>query len=135
MSEGCICRATERAWLSDGDCATCGRAVLEKQLAPVVLKILCGNTGLTLWRNPAGYDTARKVRYGLAPGSGDYIGLWTPGGARYVEVELKTPKGRLSPEQVARKQLVARLGGIYAVTRSIADAEALLAQLRAGAHQ
>jgi hypothetical protein len=103
--------------------------VLESQLTPVLLQILCGGTGLVLWRNAAGYDEARKVRYGLASGSGDFIGLYQ---GRYVEVELKTPDGRLSPDQQRRQQLILSRGGVYAVVRCEADARALLTRLAAG---
>src|SRR5262249_42964711 len=125
---GCTCPRERRAWGDDGACARCGHRVLESQLAPVLLQILCGGTGLALWRNAAGYDEVRRVRYGLSPGSGDYVGLCA---GRYVEVETKTARGRLSPVQRQRQALIERLGGVYAVVRSEADARALLAQLRA----
>lgn len=133
MTKGCTCVPDSREWRPDGACATCGQRVLEAQLAPVILQVLCGGTGLVLFRNPAGYDETRKVRYGLAPGSGDYVGLWsgvTP--AAYIEVEIKTPLGRLSKEQIARRDLLVRLRSIYAVVRSGEQAAGLLAYLRGG---
>lgn len=128
MSKGCTCSARRRAWQDDGTCATCGHRVLESQIEPVVLQVLCGGTGLALWRNAAGFDQIRKVKYGLAPGSADYVGCYR---GRYVEVELKTPVGRLSAVQCARRELVGKLGGIYAVVRSVEDANELLRQLAA----
>ena len=118
------------AWGDDGTCGRCGHRVLESQLAPVLLEILCGGTGLALWRNATGYDDARRIRYGLSPGSGDYVGLYA---GRYVEIETKTVRGRLSAAQHQRQALIQRLGGVYAVVRSEADARALLAQLQSGA--
>jgi hypothetical protein len=104
--------------------------VLESQLAPVLLQILCSNTGLVLWRNAAGYDTERRVKYGLAPGSGDYVGCYK---GRYVEVETKAATGRLSAAQQSRRALLTRLGCVYAVVRSAEDARELLEFLRSGA--
>lgn len=102
--------------------------MLETQLAPVVLQVLCApGTGCVLWRNAAGYDERRKVRYGLTPGAADYVGLYR---GRYLEVELKTPRGRQSPEQIEHQALVERAGGVYEIVRSEADARALLERLR-----
>lgn len=49
--------------------------------------------GLTLYVNSVGglYDSSgRLVRYGLAKGSADLIGLWAPAGI-FVSVEVKAP--------------------------------------------
>lgn len=126
MSGGCTCARGQRRWLDSGSCEACGNHVLEGQLAPVLLQILCGGTGLALWPNPQGFDEQRKVRYGLGTGSGDYVGIYR---GRYVEVELKTSVGRLSDGQKTRQQLVGKLGGIYAVVRNETQARALLAYL------
>jgi hypothetical protein len=127
-TKGCVCARAARAWGDDGLCSACGARVLESQLTPVLLQILCGGTGLCLWRNVLGYDQVRKLRYGLGTGSADYVGLYAPAG-RFVAVELKTGRGRQSTEQVAWEALVAKLGGIYAVVRSPADAASLLTLL------
>lgn len=140
MSQGCTCSKTARRWLDDGTCATCCQRPTERQLEPVLLAVLCANTGLVLWRNQSGHATHHSadgrewhVDYGVGNppgGGGDYLGIWSPGGARYVEVEMKTPIGRLSAKQRARGALVARLGGVYAVVRSESAAVELLAYLR-----
>lgn len=141
-STGCICRRSVRSWQPSGTCAACNNNVLEEQITPVVLKILCGGTGLTLWRNARGYDshfpdgTKRKgpIRYGVGDGGSDYLGLWSPTGL-FTAVEMKTPLGRLQPNQRNFGALVARLGGVYAVVRSEQHADQLLNYLRGEAQR
>lgn len=142
-SSGCTCRRSLRRWLPDGTCATCGHNVLEEQLTPLVLQILCGGTGIALHRNARGYDsyfpdgTPRKapIRYGVGDGGADYLGPCGIPGAyfgKYLAVELKTPLGSLQPNQRNFGTLITRLGGIYAVVRSVDHARALLAWLQHG---
>lgn len=126
-TRGCTCCQPDRQWLDDGTCATCGHAVLEQQLVPVLLQILCGGTGLSLWPNPQGFDARRKVKYGIGDGSGDRVGIYK---GRWIEVEFKRHDGRQSAEQKIRQILVTRLGGIYAVVRNEAQARQLLERLR-----
>lgn len=136
-SVGCTCARSRRRWLDDGTCSVCQNNVLEEQLTPLVLRILCGGTGCTLWRNARGFDaffpdgTRRKapIRYGVGDGGADYLGLFA---GRFLAVELKTPLGRLQPNQRNFGALVARLGGVYAVVRSETDARELLSYLRGG---
>ena len=59
-----------------------------------------------------------------APGVPDLIG-WTEGG-RFVAVEVKGPRGRVTDEQAAFIDLVRRSGGLAGVARSVADARAVL---------
>ena len=58
-----------------------------------------------------------------APGVSDLIG-WTHG--RFVAIEVKAPRGRLTDEQAAFLDLVRRSGGLAGVARSIDDARAIL---------
>lgn len=138
---GCTCPRTARRWLDDGTCATCSQNVLEEQLTPVILAVLCGGTGIALHRNARGYDshfpdgTKRKapIRYGVGDGGADYLGpCGIPGiyFGKYLAVEMKTPLGRLQPNQRQFGTLITRLGGIYAVVRSESDAAELLRWLR-----
>jgi hypothetical protein len=123
----CRCSRSERRWTDDGQCAACQGTITEAQLTPVLLQLLCGGTGLVLWRNTTGYDDERKIRYGVGgPGGGDFIGLHR---GRYIEVELKTARGIQRPEQRERQALIERLGGIYALIRCERDARALLERL------
>ena len=134
--KGCICSRSRRDWQSDGVCATCGQRVLEDQLTPVLLQILCGGTGLVLWRNNAGLNThwptgeKRKaaIRYGVGDGGADYIGLYVDG--RFVGVEFKTADGVQQENQRSFESIVRRHNGVYAIVRNENDARDLLERLR-----
>jgi hypothetical protein len=94
---------------------------------------------LRLYRNNCGSlpdpRTGRLVTFGLARGSADLIG-WrtitvTPAmvGTRlaiFTSIEVKTPTGRVRPEQQAWLQAVQQAGGIAIVARSVPDAELAL---------
>lgn len=95
--------------------------------------------GARLFRNNIGqafYPDGSVVRYGLCyPGGSDLIG-WHPvvitpemvgkKVAVFVAVEVKGPRGRLSPEQRNFIKAVAESGGIAGVARSEKDALDLL---------
>jgi hypothetical protein len=87
-----------------------------------------------LYRNNCGVLQDRRgvpVRYGLQPGSSDLIG-WrtvtiTPDmvGQRiavFTSIEVKTPTGRVKPEQQQWLDAVQAAGGIAGVARSVEDA-------------
>lgn len=78
--------------------------------------------GLTLWRNSTGVaeTNGRKQRFGLCVGSADLVGVLAPSG-RFVAVECKTERGRLSKEQELFLQLVRNSGGIAFVARSVEE--------------
>lgn len=130
-TKGCICQRTARRWLEDGVCATCQERVLESQLTPVLIATLTGGTGLVLFRNPVGFDQRTKNHYGLTKGAADWIGFHGPSG-RFVAVEMKTRRGRQSPEQVDFERLVTRGNCVYAICRTEADARELLRLLGGG---
>ena len=92
-----------------------------------------------MFRNNSGAYKApdgRVIRYGLATGSADLIG-WqtvtiTPDMvglhiARFVSIEVKAPKGRLTPEQETWRAAVLKAGGIAVVARSVDDVAFLVA--------
>lgn len=88
-----------------------------------------------VWRNNVGMlrdSRGVPVRYGLAPGSADLIGLVLKTG-QFLAVEVKTPIGRLSPEQKAWLETIRRFGGIAEVMRTVEDAEAFVRRLAATA--
>jgi hypothetical protein len=80
--------------------------------------------------------TGRLVTFGLARGSADLIG-WrtitvTPAmvGTRlaiFTSIEVKTPTGRVRPEQQAWLEAVQQAGGIAIVARSVPDALRIIA--------
>ena len=67
---------------------------------------------------------ARPLHAGLMPGSSDLIGL-TAGG-RFLSVEVKSDRGRLSDEQRTWLAMVRQFGGLAGVARSADDIEAIL---------
>ena len=90
-----------------------------------------------LYRNNTGTlrdQHGRPVQFGLAKGSADLIG-WTTRTitpdmvgqqvAVFTSIEVKTPTGRISPEQQAWLQAVQAAGGIAGIARSVEDAEGL----------
>jgi len=90
--------------------------------------------GLRLFRNNVGGlkdQFGRFVKFGLNPGSGDLIG-WrsvevTPDmvGKRiavFTSVEVKTPTGKIRPDQIVWQKNVADAGGIAIIVRSEEEA-------------
>ena len=79
--------------------------------------------------------TGRPVQFGLARGSADLIG-WrtitiTPEMvgtqlAVFTSIEVKTPNGRIRPDQHAWERTVSNAGGIAGIARSIQDANDLV---------
>jgi hypothetical protein len=93
------------------------------------VRLLRNNTGVLKDK------TGRPVQFGLAKGSGDLIGWRTvtvtpemvgQKVAQFVSLEVKTPTGRVRPEQERWRQVVAEAGGVAAVVRSVEDAERAL---------
>jgi len=83
--------------------------------------------------------TGRLVTFGLARGSADLIGWRTVTitqamvGTRlaiFTSIEVKTPTGRIRPEQQAWLDVVLRGGGIAGIARSVTDAKQIIKGLR-----
>lgn len=105
------------------------------------IRLALGQTpGLRVFRQNVGAykdpRSGRVIRYGLHTGSADLIGwhsvVITPAMvghrfARFVSIEVKTPTGRLSPEQETWQAAVQKAGGIAVVARSVDDVRFLLA--------
>ena len=100
---------------------------------------LGSHPGVKMFRNNSGAYKApdgRIIRYGLTTGSADLIGWQTvtitpemvgQRFARFVSVEVKAPKGRISPEQETWRQAVHKAGGIAVIARSVDDVQFLVA--------
>lgn len=88
--------------------------------------IALSQAGCIVWRNDTGAYKAdgRLIRYGLCKGSADIIGV-APDGL-FLAVEVKTPKGRTTPEQDRFLAAVRSKGGRAGVARS-ADQAVLIA--------
>lgn len=100
---------------------------------------LGSRSDLRLFRNNTGTlpdpRTGRPIRFGLAKGSADLIGLRTVTvtpdmvGQRlavFTSIEVKTATGRLMPEQRNWLEMVRERGGIAGVVRSVQDANEIL---------
>ena len=100
------------------------------------------NPDTRIFRNQVGSlpdpRTGRLVTFGLAKGSADLIGWRTVTitqamvGTRlavFTSIEVKTPTGRIRPEQQAWLEAVQGAGGIAGIARSVTDAQALLSNL------
>lgn len=76
--------------------------------------------GIFAWRNNSGATKVggRMVRFG-ARGSPDIIGVLPDG--RFLAVECKTGRRKLTPEQAAFLDRVAECGGVTVVARTIDD--------------
>lgn len=104
----------------------------ESQLTPQILLALCGTGEVLLERNNIGLAWMKNgapVKFGVGnPGGSDFVGVYR---GRALYVEIKTPDGRQSPDQRRFQAKIERHGGIYRVLRSVEDARAFLAELRA----
>jgi len=111
--------------------------VSEQQIQQEI-RLACSTGDTRLFRNNTGTlrdQHGRPVQFGLCKGSADLIG-WrtvtvTPEMvgqqlAVFLSIEVKTPTGRLRPEQRQWLDAVQAAGGIAGVARSVSDAEALL---------
>lgn len=105
----------------------------ESEIQQAIRLALGREPDLVLWRNPVGVGetNGRKQRFGLCRGSSDLVGVLTVNGVGVaVFIEVKTPTGRLSPEQRMFGELVTRKGAIYCVARSVDDARNCITQAR-----
>ena len=71
----------------------------------------------------------RPLHAGLCVGSSDLIGYRRVGDlAQFVALEVKSERGRPTPEQTRFLDHISSAGGCAAVVRSVADADAVLRQ-------
>lgn len=117
------------------------------------IRLALGTTpGLALWRNNTGVATfcqrwrecaaglecptcgtrmprgdLQRVRYGLANGSADLIGVLD---GRFLSLEVKAPRGRVSEEQQQWLECVRGCGGVADVVRSVEDAMGVVTRCR-----
>lgn len=81
--------------------------------------IALSKAGALVFRNNVGVlkdASGRPIRYGLAVGSPDIVGIAPDG--RFLGVEVKTATGKASPAQVAFIAAVRRAGGRAGVART-----------------
>ena len=98
------------------------------------IRIACSTGDTRLFRNNTGTlkdQHGRPVQFGLCKGSADLIGYRTititpdmvgQQVAVFTSIEVKTPTGRIRPEQRAWMEKIQAAGGIAGVARSVDDA-------------
>lgn len=112
----------------------------EQQIQQAIRLSIGGpGSAVTVWRNNTGAlrdERGRLVTYGLCKGSADLIGfrrltitkeMVGQQLAQFVAIEVKTGRGRPTPEQANFLAVVAQAGGVAGVARSVEDAWQLLA--------
>ena len=101
-------------------------------------------SGCTVWRQNTGVawageaqarpggsmliGNARPLHAGLCRGSADIIGI-APGG-RFLAIEVKSGRGRPTPEQITFRDAVLRAGGIAGIVWSVDEALGLVGGAR-----
>ena len=93
-----------------------------------LIMLALSEAGCTIWRNNTGVlknAAGIPIRFGLCTGSSDLIGMAPDG--RFLAVEIKTCKGRATPEQIRFIEIVKARGGIAGIARCQQDALDLLA--------
>ena len=100
----------------------------EKAIQNDILRAFGTLPGLRLWRANTGVARigTRVIRFGI-PGQADLTGILPDG--RRLEIEVKSPTGRQSPEQIAFQGMIEKFHGIYIFARSIDDVRHRLAAL------
>lgn len=95
----------------------------EADIQAAVLRVLGARPDLRLWRANSGAAidprTGRMVRFGLQ-GQADLSGILI--GGRRLEIEIKGPRGRQTPEQQHFGAMIQRFGGLYVVAYSLQEA-------------
>ena len=109
-----------------------------EQTTQQLIRISCSKGSTRLFRNNTGTlrdQHGRPVSFGLAKGSSDLVGWKTvtitedmigQQVAVFTSIEVKSPSGRLRPEQQQWIDAVQAAGGIAGVARSVEDAERLI---------
>ena len=106
----------------------------EADIQDAIRLALGAEPDVVLWRNNTGladHGPRGRVRYGLAQGSADLVGILAPRG-RWLALEVKADRGRVTPEQRAFLTLVRSHGGFAAIVRSVDDAREAIARARNG---
>jgi VRR-NUC domain len=99
------------------------RLTKEADLSRAIQIALCAR-GHRVWRNNVGllFDARGKaVRYGLATGSADLIGITRQEG-RFLSIEVKLPGRKPTRQQQRWRAMVIEMGGVAGVAHSVEEA-------------
>jgi len=94
-----------------------------------LIMVALSEHGCIVWRNNCGVlknAAGIPIKFGLCVGSSDIIGVAPCG--RFLAVEVKTDKGKPTPDQIRFIEAIKRKGGIAGIARSPENAVALLSQ-------
>jgi hypothetical protein len=97
----------------------------ETSIMKVIREAVCLSGRALITRNQVGFDGEHCVRYGLGIGSPDLVGVLIPSGIAFC-IEVKTPKGRASVDQLAWWKAWRRRGVRGGFARSVGEAMELL---------
>ena len=107
----------------------------ERRIQSEILLAVGSRPGVRLWRQQCGRvpvldprDVRRALTLGLRvrymqlapPGAADLCGLMADG--RMLQVECKSPTGRVRPEQTKWREIIEKYRGIYILARSAEEA-------------
>lgn len=97
---------------------------MEKKLQNVIIDLLNINGVGFFWQNDSFGIKGRKRENRYRPnGVPDILGIVD---GRFIAVEVKGPRGRLSDSQIKFKNAFQANGGVYILARSISDVRPLL---------
>lgn len=101
-----------------------------------LIMLALSEAGCTVWRNETAgawigkqihragdqvtLTDARMMTFGLCVGSSDIVGIAPDG--RFLAIEVKTPAGRPTKEQLRFIEAVRNAGGIAGIARSVDEA-------------
>lgn len=90
----------------------------------VAIQLELAKHGYKVFRNNSGYlrdIRGQYVHFGLCTGSSDLVGIVPPSG-RFLAIEVKTPTGVVTKEQLSFLRMVNESGGIGFIARSVEEA-------------
>lgn len=91
------------------------------------IRLACSDIAL-LFRNNTGVlpdKNGRPVRFGLAVGSGDIVGL-RKSDARFISLEIKQPGKKPTPEQINFITAIQKNGGLSGVATNVEEARKII---------
>jgi hypothetical protein len=99
-----------------------------EQVIETQIRTFLNLKGIFAWKakTTGTYDPVKKVfrkNAGQMKGVADIIGIYKK---RFMAIEVKSDKGRLSPEQKVFLRRVVEEGGLAMVARSVSDVQAKL---------
>lgn len=98
------------------------RKLSEADIRRAIEKALNASRLVHVWKNAQfhGMTPSGWIDAGLCTGSADLVGITAKG--RFFAIEVKTPKGKRSPEQIAWAEFVTKWGGYVGEARSAEEA-------------